>query len=936
MRVPLSTYRLQFNRLFDFAAARRVSAYLNELGVTDVYASPIFKARKGSMHGYDVVEHNELNPELGTEKEFRELVAAFRSLSMGWIQALGPTHRAFDSENRLLLDVLENGTNSRYFSFFDIEWDHPFGTLRGRVLVPLLGSFYADALENSEISLKYDESGLSIRYYDLKLPLRLKSYGKVFGRRINELEEKNAGNPDFISFLGALRIFEPLSSLNTANQKYDQIRHAKHILWDFYNHNAVIRQFMDANIAYFNGRASDPASFDPLDDLLSEQSFRLSFWKVATEEINYRRFFTINELISLRIEDEAVMEHVHRFVFQLIRAGLVTGLRVDHIDGLYDPSTYLRRIKSKTGGVYVTVEKILADGESLPRDWDVQGTTGYDFMFFLNSLFCAHGNEEEFTRLYRNFSGENQSYEDLVSDKKRLIIGKYMAGNIDNLATVMMRISQNDRYGRDITLYGLKRALVELAAFFPVYRTYIGSETIRDEDMRSINQALENASRKSPGLVYEMNFIRRFLLFSLRKGLDAEGKRLLLDFVMRFQQFTAPIMAKGFEDTALYVYNRLISLNEVGGRPDTFGIPAQKFHDFCRGRLSASSLSFNATATHDTKRGEDARARINVLSELPEEWERAVNSWHRLNMPKKRLHNGVRVPDENDEYFLYQTLIGSFPFCAAHDAAFTQRIKEYVVKAVREAKAHTAWIKPDSEYENGCLQFIDALLASAPGNVFLAEFAAFQRKIAFYGVFNSLSQVLLKCSTPGIPDLYQGSELWDLCLVDPDNRRQVDFKIRQSFLDDLKRWSQEKDFFRRLLDERENGAIKLYTVMKCLNARKRAPELFLRGTYIPLQTEGVHKDSVISFCRRSGNDWALAAAPLFLTRLVGENQYPVGDVWKDTRITLPEDAPLEWQETFTGDEIGQGPSLALSSLFGRFPLALLLHLEPRNEPSQAQ
>lgn len=923
MRIPVSTYRLQFNPQFTFADCRGIVQYLSDLGVTDVYASPVFKARKGSAHGYDIVDHNRINPELGSEGEFRELVAAFRGASMGWIQDIVPNHMAFDSENSILMDVLENGAHSRYFSYFDIEWDHLFGSIKGRVLVPLLGRFYSETLENGEIGLAYDPKGLTIRYYDLALPLKLKSYRTVFGRNINDLEARHADNPDFISFLGALQIFESLSAMDTTSHRYDQIKHAKRILWDFYNHNPVIKEFMDANIAYFNGANGDPASFNPLDELLSEQSFRLSFWKVATEEINYRRFFTINELISLRIEDAGVMDHAHRLVYALSTEGVLSGLRVDHIDGLYDPAEYLRRIKASTGGSYVVVEKILSRNECLRESWQAEGTTGYDFMSVSTGLFCDSESAREFDKIYARFAGERTGFDDLVAEKKRLIIGKYMAGNIDNLANLLKRISENDRYGRDITMYGLRRALVELAAFFPVYRTYIDSCGITDVDLRYIDAAHAMAARKSPGLMYEMNFIRKFLIFPPEDA-DPLARKCLLDFVMRFQQFTAPIMAKGFEDTVLYVYNRLISLNEVGGCPERFGTPLDEYHDFCARRQEHTPYTFNATATHDTKRGEDVRARINVLSELPKEWRQHLFSWSLMNNSRKTAYDGRFAPDPNDEYFLYQTLLGAFPFETEKREEFCGRMKRYIVKAVREAKVHTAWIKHDVEYEDGCVRFIDSLLDPSPDNAFLRDFLGFQGKVAFYGVFNSLAQVLLRCTSPGVADTYQGTELWDFCLVDPDNRSTVDFAGRREMLAGILKHAGETGYVRQLLESYHTGAVKLFTVFACLQARKRAPDLFLKGGYIPLRAEGRFARNVIAYCRAYSGQWALVAAPRFLTGVIAEGVHPLGEVWQDTRVVLPQGAPQAWRDVFAGGEHVQDGALHMSELFRGFPLCLML------------
>ena len=505
---------------------------------------------------------------------------------------------------------------------------------------------------------------------------------------------------------------------------------------------------MDENITLLNGQKGEIESFNNLDDILSEQSFRLSFWKVAAEEINYRRFFTINELISLKVEDEAVFHDTHQLIFRLIEKGKCDGLRIDHIDGLCDPTMYLERIRKQADHIYLIVEKILDFNEKLPSFWPVQGTTGYDFLNYVNGLFCNKINRNEFARIYYKFTGLRTSYDNLVSEKKRLIIGKHMAGNIDNLAQLMKNIAGKERYGRDITLYGLKRALVEFMAFFPVYRSYINEHMFSESDKHYIQKAIQDARHHNPDLLYELHFIDKFFAPDFADHLSEEGKKQLLHFIMRVQQFTGPLMAKGFEDTVLYIYNKLVSLNEVGGNPHRFGVTDEEFHAFQAQRAAHFPHSLNTTSTHDTKRGEDVRARIHVLSEIPKEWNNNLRRWSKLNKRKKKKLYETLMPDENDEYFLYQTMLGVFPFYEHEEKRFTERIKEYVIKAVREAKRYTAWIKPDTEYENACISFVENILDPQEENLFLKEFRCFQKKIAFYGIFNSLSQTLIKITAP--------------------------------------------------------------------------------------------------------------------------------------------------------------------------------------------
>jgi (1->4)-alpha-D-glucan 1-alpha-D-glucosylmutase len=916
----VASYRIQFNPAFGFREAKKIVPYLAALGMSDLYASPIFKSRKGSPHGYDVVDPNRLNPELGTESQFEGLIRELKTHGMEWLQDIVPNHMAFDYDNQKLVDVLENGPSSQYFGFFDIEWDHPYESMKSRVLAPFLGRFYGESLEEGEIKLRYTKNGFSLGYFDQVLPLRLESYVHLLTYRLHILKKKLGGDhPDYIKLLDILYILKSLPS-----------GFIKTTLWELYHNNQDMREFIRENIKIFNGKRGNPESFNLLNELLSEQFFRLSFWKVATEEINYRRFFNINELISLRVEDEEVFSTTHSLILRLVREGKITGLRIDHIDGLYDPTTYLTRIREKAGESYIVVEKILDLEEELPSEWPVQGTTGYDFLNYVNGLFCKREYEREFNRIYASFSALNTPYEELVSEKKRLILGKHMAGDVDNLAHLMKGISSRDRYGSDITVYGLKRALVEVMAQFPVYRTYIGKGIPRETDYAYIEVAMEKAKKSSPGLLNELQLIERFLLLDFGDYLSGEEKNQWIQFVMRFQQFTGPLMAKGFEDTTLYVYSRLLPLNEVGGNPHRFGISVEEFHHFMEKRSHSWPYSLNATSTHDTKRGEDTRARINVLSEIPREWDGNIKSWSKINRKKKRKVYGRSVPDRNDEYFLYQTLIGAFPLHERYHDQFIERMKQYIVKAVREAKVHTAWLKPDTDYENAFISFVEEILSPNAGNIFLSEFVPFQKKISHYGIFNSLSQTLIKITSPGVPDFYQGTELWDLTLVDPDNRRPVDFERRKAFLREIR----EKEngdllnLINGLLRTREDGRVKLFLIHRALRARNERPDVFRSGAYIPLEAAGRYKDHIIGFARNQGKKWAITIVPRFLTTLIPEGEDPFGrEVWEDTRISLPEGIARGWKNMITDQQVNDGRKLIIGEVLTHFPVALLMKEE---------
>ncbi len=928
MKIPTATYRIQFNPDFGFEQARKIVPYLNELGISDLYASPIFKARKGSSHGYDVVDLNLLNPVLGAEDEFNELIEELKKFRMGWIQDIVPNHMAFDGENTMLMDVLENGEHSEYFDFFDIEWKHFHESLSERLLAPFLGSHYSEALEGGEIKLRYDQNGFYINYYALKLPLKIESYARVITYRLSELRKiLGDDHPDVIKLQGVLYSLKNLPvSEEEQLGRYSQIQFVKRILWELYSGNNEIREFINENVAAFNTEKQSQGGAALLDSLLSEQLFRLSFWKVATEELNYRRFFNINGLISVRVEDERVFNGTHLLIMNLVKEKKINGLRIDHIDGLYDPTGYLKKLRERTGEIYIIVEKILERNEELPSLWAVQGSTGYDFLNQVNGLFCDENNGREFNKLYYRFTGFKISYESMLYEKKKLLIEKDMTGDVDNLAHLLKRISSRNRYGNDMTLYGLKNAIIEILAHFPVYRTYISDDVYEETDRAHMSVAIKKARECNPSLVYELSFLELFLLLEFGEYMTEEDRKEWVHFVMRFQQLTGPLMAKGFEDTTLYVYNRLLSLNDVGGSPDKFGTSIEEYHDFSIKRSRSEPHSMNATATHDTKRGEDVRARINVLSEIPELWEANIKKWSRVNRRKKKAAKGIAVPDRNDEYFLYQTLIGAMPFAEKEGDGFSTRLKDYMTKAVREAKVHTAWLKPDTDYEENFMLFIERIL-NPSNRKFLEDFIPFQKMVSYYGIFNSLSQTLLKIASPGLPDFYQGSEFWDLNLVDPDNRRPVDYSLRTWLLNEMK--SREGRDMPGLIDEllstREDGRIKLFLIYKALEVRRKQRNLFEKGEYVPLQTDGVHKDRIIAFAWVHKPDWIITVAPRFLTGIVKEDQYPLGrEIWKDTAIVMPEGSPVKWTNKITGAVLEGGGRLHAGNVLEHFPCALLM------------
>ena len=928
MRIPASTYRFQFHSEFPFQSAKNIIAYIAELGISDIYASPIFKARKGSTHGYDVVDPTLLNPELGTPEDFEALISDIKARDMGWVQDIVPNHMAYDSENTWLMDVLENGTDSEASDYFDIEWEHPYEDFKGRVLAPMLGNFYGQCLDNGEIQLQYDESGLTVNYYSLRLPVKIESYTRFLTQNLGQLVRLlGRRHPDFVKLLGILYLIKNAPAEPRGKERYDEIAFVKGLLWELYTQNPEVKDFVDNNIKFFNGENENQDKFNFLDSLLNEQFYRLAFWKVGAEEINYRRFFTVNELISVKVQEIKVFHKTHAFISQLVEEGKVTGLRIDHIDGLYDPTEYLKRLREKVGDAYITVEKILELNEKLPKNWPIQGTSGYDFLNYVNGIFCQSQNEQQLTDLYQKFTGIATPYEQLFVDKKQLIVEKNLAGDVDNLARILKKIAGQTRLGIDFTMNGLKRTLAEVLVLFPVYRTYVNGDGMSEEDPTYIKEVIEAARGRIPLLVNELNFIEKLLLLEWEETLTPEQKGLRLHFVMRLQQLSGPLMAKGIEDTLFYVYNRLISLNEVGGHPGKFGLTIADFHKFNQEQNSTWTHKMNATATHDTKRGEDVRARLNVLSEIPEEWENQVETWSDINRSCKIDVRGKAVPAPNDEYFFYQTLVGSYPFNESENEAFVGRIKDYMLKSVREAKLYTAWLRPDSAYEEGFLAFVDKVLDFDESNSFIQEFLPFQKRVAGYGIFNSLSQTLLKYTSPGVPDTYQGTELWDLSMVDPDNRRPVDYEQRFSFLKEIKEKSKTDvlTLINDLLSNKEDGRIKLFLTYKVLQTIKANLAVFQKGDYQPLEVSGKFKEHIVAFARSNGNKTIVVITPRFLTSLIKPGKYPLGEqVWQDTCVHLPASASSIWQDGITDQKIQVNGTLPVGEALKYFPVALAI------------
>ncbi len=934
MKIPSATYRLQFTPSFGLADAQAIAPYLSALGISDIYASPILHSRKGSTHGYDGVDPNHVDPELGGDAAFEALSETLRSLNLGWVQDIVPNHMAFSCENPMLMDVMEKGLQSQYGSYFDIDWQHPYEGMTGRVLAPFLGQPYGDCLAGGELKLAYGETGFTINYYALQFPLCLASYVILLTHNIADLSQQlGSEHPALQQLQDIIELIDALADFVEAGELADQVSTIKDQLWALWNSSDELHQHLDKTIQAFNGQdgeAEHPSSrFAYLDELLNQQFYRLAYWKVSTEELNYRRFFTINDLICLQVEDEIVFQTVHKTLLDWVQAGKVTGLRVDHIDGLYDPLVYLKRLRQAAPAAYLLVEKILEAEEELPEHWPIQGTTGYDFMNKLNGVLCDRTSESSLTQTYQDFIGTAVSSDDLIERNKRLIVEEHVAGDVDNLTRLLRTIAGRDRASRDITLPRLQQALEEILVLFPVYRSYINDEGASPLDQALVQGVIHQAKQKLPVCAAALDFLERVLLLQFEEGLSEEDQATWLRFSMRVQQYTGPVMAKGVEDTAFYLYNRLTSLNEVGAALEHFGVSPEAFHQFNQTSASQWPQRMNATATHDTKRGEDTRARINVISELAEEWLEQVNHWQQLNPSKQAQLK------PNDEYFVYQTLVGVLPFIGEDGSVddgelvgVASRVKDYLVKSVREAKVNSNWENPDEAYESGLANFVDLLLDRSKANPFLDSFIPFARKAQHYGLLNSLSQTLLKFTVPGLPDVYQGTELWDFSMVDPDNRRPVDYGERAQLLEELKQQeiSDRPALIQNLLETCQDARIKFYLTYKLLQARRDFEALFQQGGYLPLELSGALSDHAIAFERSLGNQRVIAIAPRLTTALVKEGEFPLGEsVWGETGIKLADSGQGSWRDLLTGDRIKGGDKLLLKDVLTQFPVALLVN-----------
>lgn len=935
LHVPTATYRFQFNKDFTFRNARDLVPYLSALGITHLYASPYFKAAPGSTHGYDICNHNELNPELGTTEDFEALVEALREHGMGQIVDFVPNHMGIAmGTNAWWQDVLENGPSSAYAPYFDIDWNPVKEELEGKVLLPILGDQFGRVLERGEFKLEFEGGAFFVRYFETRLPLAPRSYSHVLKPALDILISLGTSSEHQHELQSIMTALEHLPDrTETDPGKVEERMREKEII-----KRRLVRRCdecppmltaINEAMRKIEGTSGNPRSFDAFDALLSAQVYRLSYWRVAAEEINYRRFFDINTLAALRMELPEVFEAAHRLVFDLIGRDVIHGLRIDHVDGLCYPGDYLRNlqrcVRKLTGQhdserpLYLLVEKILIGEERLPSNWPVHGTTGYDFTNEVAGIFVDPAAESTVTDSYRKFLGDVLPFSEIMHRSKAQAMHLSLASEMNMLGHMLQRLAEKNRWYRDFTLNALTDAIREVIACFPVYRAYVTShEEPSPADRDAIMRAVRMAKRRNPGMERSVfDFLSGILFGHFPENLDDAGRDEHMRFVLKFQQCTGPIMAKGLEDTAFYIYNRLVALNEVGGEPQHFGHSPENFHRRSRERLRDFPHAMLATATHDTKRGEDVRMRIAAISELPDLWRKNLRRWHTLNHRAKRPIEDALAPDANEEYLLYQTLLGTWPgeFTDRNrHAEYVRRIQDYMIKAIKEAKVNSSWIQPQEDWEEGVRQFVEKVLRRG-ANRFVTSLEPMAEQVAQLGMVNSLSQTVLKCTVPGVPDFYQGSEGWDLRLVDPDNRRPVNYDSLRKMQDGLDEADPGE-----LFASWKNGRIKLYLIQKLLNFRSKHRALFEAGEYAPLATTGEHAGSCMAFMRATNNG-VLIVAVARLTRKVGFP--PIGELWGSTKISIPINRQHPLKDILTGRQFPSTDSLNLTEVFGTMPVAVL-------------
>ena len=904
VRIPTATYRLQFNKNFTFRQAREIVTYLHHLGISDAYASPYFQAGAESLHGYDITDHNKLNAAIGWRKDFEAWVAELHAHGMGQIADFVPNHMGInDLQNVWWQDVLENGASSLYAPYFDIDWRPLKTDLHDKVLLPILGDQYGRVLERGELRVRFDSGSFSLTYFDHVFPIAPGTYRYILELALENLAEFREEDfyAEFQSILTALEYLPRRTE--TDPERIKERAREKEIIKKRLERRCAeapqVQRGIEKAVETINGHIGDPRSFDRLDELLNAQSYRLAFWRVAAEEINYRRFFDVNDLAAIRVELPEVFDAAHKLLFELVASGAVTGLRIDHPDGLYRPLEYFEKLQMRCAkalrvplpkdgrAIYLIVEKILTGEEQLPQNWPVHGTTGYGFANQVAGVLVDHNAEGAITKIFKRFIGHSLHFGHLVYAKKRLVMRISLANEVNVLGTMVDRLSEQNRWFRDYTLEALARAVRETIACFPVYRTYLEpGKPVSEEDRAVIERAVAAAKRRNPAIEESVfNFLRDLLLFRFPENLDEEQRAAHAEFVLKFQQFTGPITAKGLEDTVFYIYNRLAALNEVGGEPQLFGLSVETFHERNLRRQRDWPASLLATSTHDSKRSEDVRARMLAISEIPPLWGRSLQKWRTTNRRFKKQIDDAEAPDAGEEYLLYQTLLGTWPVdldgapVPSVGPKFIARIQRYMAKALKEAKLNTSWIQPNENWDDAMQEFVARILEAGPRNKFLPAFLPVAAEIARLGAINSLAQTAIKLTAPGVPDIYQGTEIWDDSLVDPDNRRPIDYARRREMLTQI-----ENVPANELMQCWPDGRIKMRLTQRLLHLRRENPELFREGIYEPINFGGAFADCAIGFVRRHRDGAIIVNVPRLSSRV---GFPPIGDRWQDTHVILP-------------------------------------------------
>lgn len=897
---PVSTYRLQFHKDFNFEAFENIIPYLQKLGVSTVYASPIFESTPGSMHGYDGLNPHKINPEIGTEEQLKRISKRLNAAGMQWLQDIVPNHLAFDPKNPWLNDVLEKGLRSVYANFFDTSFTSEF--FSGRLMVPFLGDSLEETIKKSELKIAFQDDRLVLNYFDTAYPLTPRSYVSVLLLPHQNSEET------IRQLVNQLEDLEMLDEPKSYALRWNEIRlQLASILKE-----AQTKVLIEENLQKIN---QNP---DLLLSLAEEQHYRLCSYKETDSKINFRRFFTVNSLICLNIQHPEVFETYHLKIKELVKESVFQGLRIDHVDGLYDPTLYLQQLREMAGEeTYIVVEKILEQGEKLPQNWPVEGTSGYDFLALVNNLFTNKKAEKDFSNFYQELAGNQPSVQKQISEKKTLILNNFMGGELENLHHYFLELNLVSRKSlKKLKKDELKNAIAALLVYCPVYRFYGNKFPLDDTNFKAIKEVFTIIRKNKPELELALDVLENVLLHPSPKNKNDLHRNALL-FYQRLMQFTGPLMAKGVEDTLMYTYNRFIAHSEVGDAPDAFGISAADFHRQMQEKQEKWPLSINATSTHDTKRGEGARARLNALSDMAEEWFEQVENWQALNNQLKTNN----LPDVNDEYFIYETLTGTYPMPSEDEDNYRNRLQEYMVKALREGKQNSDWAAENEKYEQATAVFIDGILDQQ--SEFWTSFKTFHQKVADFGIINSLSQVLLKFTCPGVPDVYQGCENWDFSMVDPDNRRPVDYGKR---LNSLEKITEKKAFNpEQLWETRYNADIKLKLIHTLFKERKAVPEVFFKGKYIPITIKGKYKENIFAFARNLYQTWYLTVVPLGLAKICKEQNVDIKQInWKHTRIMLPKEAPADWKNLLdNSDGSVKEEAIEIGGLFGSQPYAFL-------------